>query len=152
VTFFKCANAHIGLTYPGVQKGDLVSVLFNTLHPVLLRSCAELSLDSSESWEVVSVAMVTNLMEGEAIYGCTALSHRQAVRIKKEEFKVADLIDTHPVGMYNHKTGELSQNPAAILEEMGIKVESYQLHPHRLEILPETLRAAGVRVRDVQIV
>lgn len=30
LTVFKCADAHIWLAFPGVQKGDLVSVLFNS--------------------------------------------------------------------------------------------------------------------------
>ncbi|KAF1921571.1 heterokaryon incompatibility protein-domain-containing protein [Ampelomyces quisqualis] len=151
-TFFKCYDAYIGLAFPGVQKGDLVSVLFNSQYPVLLRSCPGPLLDGPKAWEVVSVAMVADLMEGEAIYGCNALSHRQAVRCEKEVFDMSGLIDSQQLGMYNYETGELSQEPAEILEEMGIKVESYQDYPHRLEVLPETLRAAGVRMREFLLV
>jgi hypothetical protein len=54
--------------------------------------------------------------------------------------------------MYDCETETLSLDPAAILEKAGIKVERYQRDPHRLEVLPETLRAAGIPVQDFILV
>ena len=92
---------------------------------MLLRPCSETAKDGSKFWQIVSVVMVADLMEADAIYGSAALSHRQAVRCKKEVFDMSDLIDTQQLGMYNYESDELCQDLAAILVEMGIEVEGY---------------------------
>ena len=54
--------------------------------------------------------------------------------------------------MHDTKTQELHIDPAAILEKAGIEVESYQIKPHKLEVLPETLESAGVPLEDFILV
>jgi hypothetical protein len=153
-TFFTCSDGRIGITHIGVRKNDLVSVLFNAMYPVLLRSRPDGSRNAPERWEVVSIAVVGGLMQGEAIYGSEAESNRRPVYCPGEHTQHEDLqrISNIRVGMYDCETETLSLDPAAILEKAGIKVERYQRDPHRLEVLPETLRAAGIPVQDFILV
>ncbi|KAI8933258.1 hypothetical protein NX059_009889 [Plenodomus lindquistii] len=89
-------------------------------------------------------------MHGEAIYR-NRLPDRWRF-VYRLEWKDEELIDDYPLALYDPKTGETRSDPAEILEECGIKVESYQQHPHRLIVLPETLRAAGVPVEEFILV
>ncbi|OAL05549.1 HET-domain-containing protein [Phaeosphaeriaceae sp. SRC1lsM3a] len=150
--FVKCSDGRIGFAYPGVRRGDLISVLLGCQYPLILRPCPFDGADVTKLWEVVCVAMIGDLMEGQAIYGCGEMSQRRAVRLRLEEIELQHIIDGQTLGMYDEKSRKLSTNPAEILTEMGIKVESYQRFPHRLQVLPETLRAVGVDLQEFILV
>jgi hypothetical protein len=97
-------------------------------------------------------------MHGEAIYGIRLTSHYRPV--------IHELLRGHPrglpsffswidgwnLGMYDPQTKTLKTDPAEILQEAGIKVESYQSKPHRLEVLSDTLIAVGVALEYFDLV
>ncbi|KAH8725744.1 hypothetical protein GQ44DRAFT_202306 [Phaeosphaeriaceae sp. PMI808] len=142
--FFKCTNGYSGATASaGVQEGDLIAVLLGCRYPVILRETTHLGLKKLGAWDVVSTASVAGLMMGEAIYGENFPSYWTSVYHDR-----MTSIDGYINGLYDPKTKTLKTNPAEILTEMGIKVESYQRKPHLLEVLPETLRAAGIQLEE----
>ncbi|KAF2826061.1 hypothetical protein CC86DRAFT_324930 [Ophiobolus disseminans] len=145
---FLCNDGSAGFSFPGVQEGDIVSVLFGCRFPVLLRPASQGSPSKVETWEVVSTAVIAGLMEGEAIYGDKLPLHWFTLEHGKKDAEGSYWIDGHRNGFYDSKSQTLETNPAKILTDMGIKVESYQRRPHRLEVLPETLRAAGIPLRE----
>lgn len=61
-------------------------------------------------------------------------------------------IDRRSVTLFDHETDVYKADPNKLLEEAGIKVESYTCYPHQLVVRRKTLRAAGVRVEDVVLV
>jgi hypothetical protein len=145
---FNATNEFIGTAYPSVQEGDIVCVLIGCKWPVVLRQV--LNASSEVTWKVVCICSVPGLMFGEFIYGVKLPSTYQPVRIIK--YDVSQPIDGWPIAMLNLATDTLKNDPAKILTEMGIKVKSYQRKPHRLEVLPETLRAAGIQLQDFTLV
>ncbi|KAH7384118.1 hypothetical protein DE146DRAFT_216580 [Phaeosphaeria sp. MPI-PUGE-AT-0046c] len=150
--FFKCSDGRIGLAYPGVRRGDLVSVLLGCQCPMILRPRPLEEADVTELWEVVCFAMIGYLMEGQAIYGCEKMSRRRAVRLLGKEYDFQHVIDGQFLGMYKKRSRTLSTDPAEILTRLGIKVERYQRSPHRLHVLPETLHAIGLHLQEFVLV
>lgn len=149
--FFICDRGYVGLTYAGVKEGDLVSVVLSEKFPVLLRPLPISSPDKTQMWEVVSVAMVGGLANGEAIYGDRLPAHWIAVQLNEGDEDGPSWVDGRPRALYDPEMKSLKADPAAILKEMGIKVETHQRGnstSFRLEVLPETLRAAGVSLQD----
>ncbi|KAF2826582.1 hypothetical protein CC86DRAFT_416223 [Ophiobolus disseminans] len=147
-----CDYGHVGLSHTGVQEGDVVSVLVGSNFPVILRSRP--NPDDIQLWEVVSTAAVSGLMDGEAIYGNRLPLHWRAVTHFEncgDERGIVP-IDGSRHGFYDMDTDTLKTNPAEILTEMGIEVERHQIEPHVLEVRPETLRAAGVPLREFILV
>jgi hypothetical protein len=65
--------------------------------------------------------------------------------------KYHNLIDGRPCALYDPEQGTFRTDPAEILTEAGIKVEKYRRWPHILEVLPETLRAAGIPLVDFDL-
>ncbi|KAH7353158.1 hypothetical protein BKA66DRAFT_475792 [Pyrenochaeta sp. MPI-SDFR-AT-0127] len=144
---FSTTDGHIGLAPAGTQAGDVVSVLLGCRYPVLLRPVS----DSKEgpTWQVVGICHAKGLMMGEAIYGDRLPSHYRSVERKDRQ---GDLVDGYRVGLYDSKTETIKSNPDEILKDMGIEVENYKIYPHKLEVLPEKLRAAGVALQDFTLV
>ncbi|KAF2851966.1 HET-domain-containing protein [Plenodomus tracheiphilus IPT5] len=142
--FIQMADGKMSLAPAGTQFGDIITVLLGCRFPVLLRRAPV--GESEQSWQVVGVCQAPGLMHGEAIYGNKLPDQWQFVW--RQEYAEDDLVDDYPHTLYDAETGTTRSNPAEILEEVGIKVESYQRDPHRLVVLPETLRAAGIPVED----
>jgi hypothetical protein len=146
--FFTATGDYIGLAPTGTQPGDVVSILLGCRHPVVLRPLV--APKSEQAWQVVGVCQVPGLMHGEVIYR-DQLPHqfRPVWNIDANE---DDAIDNWAVVMYDPDTQDLHTDPAKLLQQAGIKVESYQRKPHRLEVLPETLRETGVDLKTFTLV
>jgi hypothetical protein len=89
-------------------------------------------------------------MHGEAIYSDEL--HRQLRPVSHTHSHEDDWIDDWKFAMYDPQTERLHTDPGKVLEEAGIKVENYERRPHRLNVLPETLREAGVDLVNFTIV
>ncbi|KNG49330.1 HET-domain-containing protein [Stemphylium lycopersici] len=79
-------------------------------------------------------------------------TEKDATELEDELIKPETWIDRNRFAMRDTETQELHTDLVAILEKAGIKVESYQRRPHRLEVLPETLKAAGAPLEDFILV
>lgn len=141
---FTMGDDRIGLGPNGTHNGDVVCVLLGCRFPVILRPSS-----SRKTWQVVGVCFLPGLMNGEAIYGRPLPKHYRPVW----EFGRAGLrIDNGNHVIYSTETETTIDNPAQILTEMGIKVETYQREPHILEVFPESLEAAGVALQNFTLV
>ncbi|KAH7084020.1 heterokaryon incompatibility protein-domain-containing protein [Paraphoma chrysanthemicola] len=147
-----CTNGSIGQSYLGVEKGDAVAILPGCRFPVILRPVQSTTGNQTQTWKVVSIAKVTGLMRGEAIYGKNMPAHWRTVAHYEHGETDCNSIDGKMRGMYDPESNILRTDPGRILEEMGIKVESYGRNPHHLVVLPETLRAAGIPLQDFILV
>ncbi|KAH7067231.1 heterokaryon incompatibility protein-domain-containing protein [Paraphoma chrysanthemicola] len=147
-----CTDGSIGQSYHGVENDDVVAILLGCRFPVILRPVPSTTREHTRAWKVVSIAKVTGLMGGEAIYGENMPAHWKSVTHDNRGENDCSFIDGKLNGMYDPESNILRTDPGKILEEMGIKVESYQRNPHRLVVLPETLRAAGVPLQDFILV
>jgi hypothetical protein len=120
--FFKCNDSYIGLASPSVEEGDIVCVLLGCDEPVILRKQPLSGSETPETWEVVNVALVIGLVEGEAIYGDN-LSFRWHPVHSPGITSKAEYIDGEPLGMLDTETQTVVTNPADFLAKMGIQVE-----------------------------
>jgi hypothetical protein len=145
---FHATNGHVGLVHSNVHEGDVVCMLLGIRFPVVLRRTP--LTQSKMAWKVVSVCCVPGLMGGELIYGTKLPSTWEPVIDDVSGEK--HYIECWRRAFHDTATHTLRTNPAEILAEVGIKVESYQRKPHRLEVLPETLRSAGIPLRDFILV
>jgi len=102
---FVCDDGYVGLSYSGVQAGDFVTVLLGSKFPVLLRPIPASTLGGPPTCEVVSVAIVAGLMEGEAIYGRSLPPDWRPVRHDKGDIKGFEQIDGHPLGFHDPDRG-----------------------------------------------
>jgi hypothetical protein len=148
VSLFVCDNSHVGISYPGVRVGDIVSVFFGCSHPIVIRPLLQRSASTPQSWEMVSVAKLAGLMNGEAMYGNRIPRHWRPVRRREVDHDHFGASDVWRYGFYDTEADTLRTDPAEILNEMGIKVDKCQKDPYRLEVRAETLRAAGVLLRE----
>jgi hypothetical protein len=140
--FVTASDGFFGLAPTGTQRDDVICVLLGCEFPTVLRPL-------KSTWQVVGICNVPGLMNGETIYGNQIPSQYRPV----EHTAGSDTwIDGWPHGMYDPETATLKTNPAEVLQEAEIKVESYQRKPHRLEVLPETLIAAGVALEHFDLV
>jgi hypothetical protein len=142
------ANGYVGHAYSNIRKGDIVCMLLGSRFPVVLRQTPHIQLKTA--WRIVSICCVPGLMNGELIYGTKLPSTWETVT--DHVSGVEHRIDGWPRAFHDTETHELRTDPAEILNEMGIKVDSYQREPHRLEVLPETLRGAGIPLQDFVLV
>ena len=89
-------------------------------------------------------------MDGETFY---RNKHAARYRPVWRDFHGApDAINRKLSALQDLDTGVLRTSPAELLEEAGIKVEEYQRYPHKLVVLPETLRAARIPLEDFVLV
>ncbi|KAH7122643.1 hypothetical protein B0J11DRAFT_608125 [Dendryphion nanum] len=144
----RTTNGHIGLAPNGTQEGDHICVLLGLRVPVILRKVPDL-ISFTSKYRIVGTCYVQGLMAGETIYRGRLPTYYNSV---KHSTAIPKHIDGWRRAMLNTETEELIHNPAAILEEAGIKVESWQERPHVLEVLPETLRAEGLELEDFVII
>lgn len=144
---FHASGGYVGLGPAGSQQGDTICILLGCKLPVVLRP--SLAADSDQTWQVVGICSVPGLMKGEALYPGSFANRYKSVQWGEGEY---DLVDGYPYALQDLETGKLRTDPAELLEEAGIKVESYQRRPHRLEVLPETLRAAGINLTEFTLV
>ncbi|KAF3033673.1 hypothetical protein E8E12_001601 [Didymella heteroderae] len=146
--FFRANDGYLGLAPIGTRVGDAVCVLLGSRHPVVLRPAG--SIDGYSAWEVVGVCYTHGLMDGEAIYG-----NRHFVRytaISRYDGEESQLVDGYSVALYEPSRQRLKTDPADLLKEAGIQVERYQRHPHELVVSPESLRAAGIPLKDFVLI
>lgn len=146
-SFFRATNGCLGFAPIGTRKDDVLCVLLGCEYPVVLRLVPDSG--SVPTWQLLGVCYASGLMDGEAIYGNKLPRHYQSIR-RPEEWIF--LINGRDFALHDLETGDFKTDPAEILTEMGIKVESYQRNPHLLKVLPETLRAAGVALEDFVLV
>jgi hypothetical protein len=90
-------------------------------------------------------------MNGEAIYRDKLASHYRPV-VHTESSHRDSWIDGMSLALRNAKTQTSSTDPASVLSEMGIQVDSYRREPHLLEVLPESLLAANVALQDFTLI
>lgn len=138
-SFFSTADGYIGLAPKGTRKGDVICVLLGCRFPVVLRPVSTTSSD--QTWQLVGISHVQGLMNGEAIYGNKLSSKYRSVSRKDQ---LDELIDGWGIILYDFETGEYKNDPETILTDIGIKVEKYERNPHFLEVLPVSLREAGI--------
>lgn len=144
---FYDTDRSIGVAPVDTKPGDIVCVLLGSRFPIVLRPFSQSA--SNLSYQVVGACNVPGLMKGEAIYGTKLPNQYRAVKHLEDRDR---WIDYHRLGLFDPKTQTLKTDPAQVLTEMGIKVENYRRKPHLLEVLPETLRTAGVDLQDFTLV
>ena len=142
--FIYTAEGYVGFAPATTEPGDVVCILLGVHLPVVLREMPVLG-----TWQVVGGCCVPGLMWGEAITG-NQMPHRRPVIYKPEG--IQDCIDGRGLRMEDSRDGSKKANPAEILKEHGIEVVKYQREPHRLEVSADTLRRAGVDLRDFDLV
>ncbi|RYP33036.1 hypothetical protein DL767_004947 [Monosporascus sp. MG133] len=140
---FSSSEGYIGLAPSETRSGDIICVILGCVVPIVLRRAPA----GGPKWNVVGPCYVQGLMHGEGIYGALP-SYYQPVFTRGQE---AD-IDYRSLGILDTRTQTLKTNPAEFLTEMGIRPTHYQSKPHRLEVAPEVLRKAGVRLQDFDLV
>lgn len=146
-SIFHLSDGNIGLGPIGAQPGDCVCVLLGCRVPVVLRPVS--TPMSNQTWQLVGPCYVPDLANGEAIYrGKLSRNYRYV----QHEYGELERVAGASIAVYDPETEKLKTDPAAILEEAGIKVEKHQREPHILEVLPESLRAAGVDLEDFILV
>jgi hypothetical protein len=89
------------------------------------------------------------VMDGEAIYRGRHSASSSVLRTANEQ---DELVNGYRVALHIPETNSFRTNPAEVLGEAGIRVERYQRDPHKLVVLPETLRAAGIPLGDFVLV
>jgi len=138
----------MGLWVKHTVASRMVTVVLGSIQPVVLRPSSTGNSNKTTTWKIVSVANVTDLMRGEAIYGDKLPSHWRAVTHDLDY----EAIDNGALALYDPETSALLTNPAKLLTDAGIKVEEYQKDPHVLKVLLETLRATGIPLQEFLIV
>jgi hypothetical protein len=147
-SFIHTDGGYIGLAPTGTQIGDIVCILLGSHYPLVLRPAAD--ANGRRTWLVVGACYVHGVMDGEAIYQNKHAARYKAMYIDCREQD--ELIDGTSSALYDPDEGTYRTDPAALLEEAGVKVEEYRRYPHELVVLPESLRAAGVPVEDFVLV
>jgi hypothetical protein len=145
---FKTNNGYIGLSPTSTRKGDVICVVFGCQTPILLRPVPK--PNSTQTWLVVGSCYVHGLMSGEAIYQGRHRANFEAVwnTGRPEQPR----INGWRTALYDNETKLKRIDPDGLLEEAGIKVERYTRSPHELVVLPASLRAAGIAVKDFVLV
>lgn len=146
--FITTLLGHIGLAPTGTRLGDIVCIVLGSSFPVVLRPAT--NSDGHRTWLVVGVCYVHGLMDGETIYRSGLDAQYRSVW--HDELGSSDRIGNRGIAFQNLRTGVFRTDPAELLQEAGIKVEEYQRWPHKLVVLPETLREAGIPLEDFVLV
>lgn len=146
--FFTTKDGYVGLASPDAELGDIISVILGCDYPVILRKdCPSTTEPDETTWKVVGACYTHGLMSGEAIYGSLP-SHYRAVSCAGSVDPICGL----GRGLLDSRTDELKTDPAAVLEEFGIRPSSWTREPHRLEVSESVLQDAGVKLRDFLLV
>jgi hypothetical protein len=147
---FWSAGSYFGLGPADMQEGDVLCVFLGCRVPIVIRP--EPCTSTKPLWQIVGPAIVPGLMHGEAIYGEKLPSSYVPIDVKDHDDLEVNLIDGFDFALHDTANEKIVFDPAAILEEVGIKVERYQRYPHHLEVLPETLQAAGVAWEEFALI
>jgi hypothetical protein len=146
-SFVTTYEGYVGLAPGGAKPGDVLCVLLGVDVPILLRPTTPEST-AEQRWQVVGSCNTPGLMFGEAIHGPLPNHYRSF----RSPIASHAIINYMGVTVTDERDGTAITNPTKILDEMGIRWERYSRQPHLLEVLPETLRAAGVDLRQLYLV
>jgi hypothetical protein len=149
-SFMLTSHGYVGAGPADAQMGDIVCILLGCGYPILLRRVQTKS--SSSLWNIIGSALVPGLMHGEAIYGRELFDRCRPVHKNLHGGDLTNLIDGFAFALYDTTNNVLLDDPGAILEDVGIKVQSYQRWPHKLEVSPESLRTAGVLLEEFVVI
>lgn len=144
-SYFCSHEGYVGLAPYDTRCGDVICVVLGCRTPMVLRRAP---VDEVQ-WEVVGACYVPGLMQGEAIYGDFP-SHYRAVQTTTRVS--TPYIDDYPFAMLDTRTQTLNTDPAELLAKGGILPTRYQSSPHILEVAPEVLREAGLKLQDFDLV
>lgn len=147
---FITKDGYIGLSPPVIELGDIISVILGCDFPVILRKDPSSTTEPDGTrWKIVGACYTNGLMSGQAIYGSLP-SHYRAVHFDKAADD--ERICGRGCALLDSRTNNLKTDPAAVLEEFGIKPSSWTREPHRLEVSDIVLRDAGVKLQDFLLV
>ncbi len=147
--FIKTNEGYIGLAPLGTQTGDIICIVLGCKFPVVLRPSLEAE---NQTWELVGHCYIHGLMNGEMIYRGRLNKPYKSFWVERSK-RYEDDIDGDPFAMYDPDKPEVYiRDPDKLLEEAGIKVEKFNRYPYLLEVLPQTLRDAGVPLEDFTLV
>jgi hypothetical protein len=90
-------------------------------------------------------------MNGEAIYRNKLASHYRPV-VQMESSRRDRWTDGMSLALRNFKTQTSSTDPASVLVEMGIPVDSDQREPRLLEVSHELLLSAKIALQDFTLI
>lgn len=144
--FFITKEGWLGMAPEGTQPGDVVSVILGCQFPLVLRR-----QDDDHRWKVVGACHAHGFMSGQAIYGEEASrAYRQVELQDKDRDRY---VDGEYAGLQEISTGVVRTDPAEVLvETLGVQPSVWTRKPHRLEVPADELRAAGVKLRDFDLV
>ncbi|KAL5381762.1 hypothetical protein DPSP01_006948 [Paraphaeosphaeria sporulosa] len=146
--FVKTRCGYVGRAPADTRSGDVICIFLGCSSPILLRRTKH-AIGDDPTWLVVGRCYVHGIMDGELIY-----QHPEPLRYRSctHDFTKGSRIDIDGLvttaSLYDTKTDTYINDPTVPLTTAGIKIESYESNPHKLVVLPETLRAAGVAVED----
>lgn len=146
---FTASDGHFGLAPAGTRTGDVVCVLLGCRFPVILRASESSKVPTS--WQVVGICRAQGLMNGEAIYGDRLPSHHRPV-VLTELSHPDRWIDEMSFALRDAKTEDCNTDPALVLTETGIEVDSYQRQPHLRQVSRNALIAGGVALQEFELV
>lgn len=149
--FIRTKEGWQGLAPQNTREGDIVCVVLGCRFPMVLRKDTWMSTPDRDRWKVVGPCQAEEFMSGQAIYG-DKVSHVYR-RVKLRHGDTERFVDGEHAGLQELSTGAICTDPVEVLVKMlGIQPSVWSRWPHRLEVPPDTLRAAGVKLRDFDLV
>lgn len=149
--FFHTKEDWPGMASHRTMPGDIVCVVLGCRFPLVLRRDSWFSTPTHDRWKVVSACQADEFMSGQAIYGEKVSRVYRRVKLQHQDPKQA--VDAEPAGLQHISTGAICTDPAEVLFNMvGVRPSVWTRWPHRLEVPADTLRAAGVQLRDFDLV
>jgi hypothetical protein len=148
--FFSASDGLVGLSPVGTQEGDTVCVFLGCRYPITLHQA--LGTGKTPLWQVVGPAVVPGLMHGEAIYRDRLPKSYKPVWVAEHSDLHVNLIDEYDYALHDTAKDVMIVDPASVLEEVGIKVESYQRYPHKLVVSSQALQAADVAIEEFALI
>lgn len=148
--FVTTSCGYIGIAPATTRAGDVISILFGCHKPLVLRPVKgtdDGALD--QKYLVVGSCYIHGLMNGEFIY-----QEPDPLRYKlfAQNAQHVSLIDGYMGVLFDRKQQTWARTPTEPLRNSGIEVQSYVRDPHRLIVLPEILREAGLAVEDFVLI
>lgn len=149
--YFETVEGWQGVGPRNIRQGDIVCVILGCRFPLVLRRDDWFSTSTQDRWKVVGTCQAEDFMSGQAIYGDKV--SRVYRRVKLRHGDTERFVDGEHAGLQELSTGVICTDPAEVLVKMlGIQPTVWSRWPHRLEVPPDTLRAAGVKLRDFDLV
>lgn len=148
--FFITKKGYIGVAPIGTQPGDIVSVILGCHRPIIIRQAPVSNTKPGDTrWKVLGTCYTNGIMAGEAIYGDLPGHYRTEIYPEAAD---DDKICYFSYAFLDSRTNDVKTDPAAVLEEFGIKASVWVREPHRLEASESVLREAGVYLQDFLLV